>query len=436
MSAETTVCVVGLGKIGLPLAVQYATRGFTVVGADTNASVVESVNQGVAPFSGETDLDDRLAKVVSDGSLLATTDTATAVRRSRTVVVVVPLLVDSGGVPDFRALDAATAAIAQGLSADTLVVYETTVPVFTTRKRFTPALEAGSGLQCGVSLFVAFSPERVYVGRVFADLRRYPKLVGGVDAASATSAVDFYQQALEFDERSDLTRPNGVWDLGSAEAAELAKLAETTYRDVNIGLANEFAKFSESAGIDVYKVIEASNSQPFSHIHQPGIAVGGHCIPVYPRLFLTNSPGALIPAAARAANVSMPQHSIDRISNAIGGLNGKTVAVLGLTYRGGVKEVAFSGAFPLAEAIRAAGGIALVHDPLYTKSEIRDLGLDVYELGTACDAAVIQANHRSYADLHAVDLPGVQVILDGRHITEPSRWRRAGVLHLQVGISD
>lgn len=435
-STESTVCVIGLGKIGLPLAVQYAARGFTVLGADVNASVVDSVNQGFPPFSGEADLDDRLAEVVSAGLLQATTDTTAAVRQSRTVVVVVPLSVDSRGVPDFHALDSVTAQIAEGLSPDTLVIYETTVPVSTTRRRFTPALEAGSGLQCGVSLFVAFSPERVYVGRVFADLRRYPKLVGGVDAASATCAVDFYKRALEFDGRPDLSRANGVWDLGSAEAAELAKLAETTYRDVNIGLANEFAKFSESAGIDVFKVIEAANSQPFSHVHQPGIAVGGHCIPVYPRLFLANSPDALIPAAARAANLSMPQHSIDRISKALGGLTGRTVAVLGLTYRGGVKEVAFSGAFPLAEAIRAAGGVALVHDPLYTQSEIRDLGLDVYELGTECAAAVIQADHREYADLQPVDLPGVQVILDGRHITEPSRWRAAGVLHLQVGVAD
>ena len=433
--AESTVCVVGLGKIGLPLAVQYATRGFTVVGADTNTSVVESVNRGLAPFSGECDLDDRLAEVVSAGMLQATTDTVQAVRRCRTVVVVVPLLVDSRGVPDFHALDSATAAIAQGLTADTLVIYETTVPVSTTRRRFAPVLEAGSGWRCGVSLFVAFSPERVYVGRVFADLRRYPKLVGGVDEASAIRAVYFYERALEFDGRPDLARSNGVWDLGSTEAAELAKLAETTYRDVNIGLANEFAKFSEAAGIDVYKVIEASNSQPFSHLHQPGIAVGGHCIPVYPRLFLTNSPDALIPAAARAANLSMPQHCIDRVSKVLGGLNGRTVAVLGLTYRGGVKEVAFSGAFPLAEAIRAAGGSALVHDPLYTSAEIRELGLDVYELGGACDAAVIQADHRLYADLQPGDLPGVQVILDGRHITDPSRWLQGGVQHLQLGVA-
>src|SRR5207302_5600856 len=137
----------------------------------------------------------------------------------------------------------------------------------------------------------------VYTGRVFSDLRKYPKLVGGIDAESAAAAVAFYEQVLDFDERPDLKRGNGVWDLGSAEAAELTKLAETTYRDVNIGLANEFARFADTIGVDIERVIDAANSQPFSHIHRPGVAVGGHCIPVYPRFYIAGNPEARIPVA-------------------------------------------------------------------------------------------------------------------------------------------
>ena len=132
--------------------------------------------------------------------------------------------------------------------------------------------------------------------------------------ASARRAVEFYERALEFDERDDLARPNGVWDLGSAEAAELSKLAETTYRDLNIAFANELAAFAERSGIDVGQVIDASNSQPFSHIHRPGIAVGGHCIPVYPRFFLTNAPEAQLPRAARAVNDAAPARNVDRLA--------------------------------------------------------------------------------------------------------------------------
>ena len=224
------------------------------------------------------------------GLLTATTDTAAAVAESDAVVIVVPLFVDAEGVPDFAAMDSATTETARGLKPGTLVSYETTLPVGTTRERFLPALEAGSGLRCGDDFYLVFSPERVFTGRVFADLRRYPKLVGGVDEASAERGVRFYEEVLEFDDRPDLTRPNGVWDMGSAEGAEFAKLAETTYRDVNIGLANQFARFADSRGIDVQAVIDASNSQPFSHIHRPGVAVGGHCIPIYPRFYLWNRP--------------------------------------------------------------------------------------------------------------------------------------------------
>ena len=331
------VTVVALGKIGLPLAVQFADSGHTVIGADTNPEVVAMVNSGQEPFPGEAHLAERLSEVVADGRLTATTDTAGAVAQSDTVVLVVPLFVDDNGVPDFAWMDAATHDVARGLKPGTLISYETTLPVGTTRNRFGPMLEEGSELVEGRDFHLVFSPERVFTGRVFADLRRYPKLVGGVDDASGQRGVAFYQSVLEFDQRDDLPRPNGVWDLGSAEAAEMAKLAETTYRDVNIGLANQFARFAADNGIDVYQVIEACNSQPFSHIHQPGIAVGGHCIPIYPRMYLWNDPEATVVRAAREANAEMPAYAAAQLEAAHGSLAGQRVAVLGAAYRGGVK---------------------------------------------------------------------------------------------------
>ena len=425
------VTVVALGKIGLPLAVQIASKGHQVYGADVNAEVVRLVNEGVPPFPGETDLDVKLAEVVAAGRLTATTDTAAAVADSDTVVLVVPLVVDEDSRPDFGAMDAATRAVAKGLRPGTLVSYETTLPVHTTRERFGPMLEEGSGLTLGVDLFLCHSPERVFTGRVFADLRRYPKLVGGTDAESAKRAVEFYESILDFDDRPDLDRPNGVWDLGSAEAAELAKLAETTYRDVNIALANQFARFADRAGIDVHAVIKASNSQPFSHIHSPGIAVGGHCIPVYPRFYLFNDPDASVVAAARAANVEMPSYAVSLLGEALGGLTGKRVAVLGVAYRGGVKETAFSGVFPTVAALRAAGAEVVVHDPMYTDDELTAMGFTPYAIGGAVDGVVVQSDHAEYKSLGANDFPGVVAVVDGRRITDPSSW--TGVRRIVLG---
>jgi nucleotide sugar dehydrogenase len=433
-SPPLRIAVIGLGKIGLPLAVQYAGKGHKVTGVDIAAEVVEQVNAGQEPFPGEAELDVRLKQVVADGSLTARVRFADAVPGADVVVVVVPLFVDADGRPDFGSMDAATADIAAVLTSGTTVIYETTLPVGTTRTRFTPALERGSGLVEGVDFWVAFSPERVLTGRVFTDLRRYPKLVGSLNDEGARRAAAFYSAVLDFDDRPDLDRPNGVWDLGSAEAAELAKLAETTYRDVNIGLANQFARFADGHGIDIHAVIGAANSQPYSHLHRPGIAVGGHCIPVYPHLYLVGDPSASVVRAARAANAAMPAYAVDLLAKALGGLAGVRVAVLGAAYRGGVKETAYSGVFPTVEALTAHGATAVVHDPLYTDTELDALGLAAYHLGERVDAAIVQTDHADYRTLGPEDLPGIRSIVDGRAVTDPDRWTAAGVVHRTLGV--
>jgi nucleotide sugar dehydrogenase len=428
------VSVVALGKIGLPLAVQFAAKGHQVVGVDINEKVVELVNAGQEPFPGEAHLQELLAETVADGRLRATTDYADAIPGSDAVVVVVPLFVDEQtGQPEFGWMENATRSLAEHLSPGTLVSYETTLPVGTTRGRWKPMIEEISGLTEGTDFHLVFSPERVLTGRVFADLRKYPKLVGGLSEEGAKRATAFYEAVLDFDDRPDLQRPNGVWDLGSAEAAELAKLAETTYRDVNIGLANQFARFAGENGIDVHAVIEASNSQPYSHIHRPGIAVGGHCIPVYPRLYLYTDPNATVVRAAREANAGMPDYTIGLLEGAYGDLKGAKVVVLGASYRGGVKETAFSGVFPAVEALKSRGADVFVHDPMYTGEELEKFGFAPYTLGTPVDAAVLQADHAEYAQLTPADLPGVQVLVDGRDRTDPAKW--AGVRRIVIGRS-
>jgi nucleotide sugar dehydrogenase len=423
---------VGLGKIGLPLAAQFASMGATVVGADIDASVVDAVNAGACPHLGEPGLAERITTAHGLGLLSATTNTGTAVANADVVVVVVPLLVDLQGQPKFGALDAATAAIAAELKPGTLVCYETTLPVGTTRNRFVPMLRSANFLTDTDDLFVCFSPERVYTGRTFGDLRRYPKLVGGVDAESTKRGVSFYEQVLSFDERPDLARPNGVWPMNASESAELAKLAETTYRDVNIALANEFAIHCDRSGIDVYEVIEACNSQPFSHVHQPGINVGGHCIPVYPRLYLTTHPDALLPAASRAANEAMPAYAVELLEYAIGPLAGKRIVILGLAYRGGVKESAFSGAGPLRDALLARGARPTLHDPLYTDAELVAQGFIPHHYGEPCDASMLQADHAEYADLVPASFPGLSFLVDGRNM-RPAGLLVAGIPVASLG---
>ncbi|MDO5722982.1 MAG: nucleotide sugar dehydrogenase [Flaviflexus sp.] len=425
------IAVVAMGKIGLPLAAQFADAGHEVIGVDVNEKVVEDINAGREPFPGEAHLGEYLGRLVPD-HLRATTDYSEAIPNADAIVLVVPLFVnDETWEPDFAWMDAATKSLAEHLTPGTLISYETTLPVGTTRNRWKPMIEKISGLTEGTDFHLVFSPERVLTGRVFADLRRYPKLVGGLSEEGTKAAIEFYESVLTFDERPDLPRENGVWDMSSAEAAEMAKLAETTYRDVNIGLANQFAVYADKVGIDVERVIDACNSQPYSHIHRPGIAVGGHCIPVYPRLYLSTDPDASIVRTARTFNASMPSYVVGRAEHLLGSLEGMTAVVLGASYRGAVKETAFSGVFATVEELKARGAKVLVHDPMFSDEELAGYGFDAYHLGENADLAIVQADHPEYREIGPEDLPGLRIIVDGRRVTDPERW--AGTPRIVIG---
>lgn len=416
--------VVALGKIGLPLAAKIAMAGHEVVGCDIDPAVVELVNAGREPFPGESGLADALTELVGEGRLRATVDTTAAIAAGADLVVAVPpLVVDADARPDFAILDAVIDDIGAGLIPGTVVSVETTIPVGTTRDRISPALAARSGLEAERDFWCVHSPERVYSGRIFADLETYPKLVGGLSEAGEARAAQLYRAFLGAEVRA----------LGSAEAAELTKLAETTYRDVNIALANEFARFADRHGIDIGLVIEAANSQPYSHLHQPGVAVGGHCIPVYPRFYLSGDPDAQLPAAARAVNEAMPEYAVGRLADELsGGVEGARVLILGVSYRGGVKETAFSGAFAVADALRARGAVPVATDPLYDDDELRALGFTPWD-GEPVAGAVLQADHAEYARMLPADVGGATVVVDGRGVLDPDAWRDAGVRLIRVG---
>lgn len=416
-----TVTVIGLGKIGLPLAVQYAMKGEQVFGVDINQKTVNCVNEGLEPFPEEENLKEFLSNVVSAGKLKASALTSECVSKSDVVVVVVPLFVDDNANPDFTALDSATTEIARGLKKGTLIAYETTLPIGSTRKRFTKAIEEISGLKVGEDFYVVFSPERVLTGRVFRDLRKYPKILGGVTDICAVKGEAFYERVLEFDQRSDLEKPNGVWVLKNSEAAEFVKLAETTYRDVNIALANQFALYAETIDVDIYQVIQSANSQPYSKIHKPGMAVGGHCIPVYPKFYLLNDPKAGIVAAARQLNESMPLRMANEIFNYFKSEKKLRILILGLSYRAGVKEIYNSGCIAVADELRNRGASVEVHDRLFSQQEIESLGFDNFSGDSvSLDCIIIQnedSTHQTFLEDFGLEhIP----IFDGRNcLTSP-----------------
>ncbi|HEX7197163.1 MAG TPA: nucleotide sugar dehydrogenase [Candidatus Limnocylindria bacterium] len=422
------IAVVGLGHIGLPLAVQYASRGHDVVGVDVDTGLVDALNAGRSPHRDEQTLIDRVPELVAAGRLRATTwQDPAGVREAEAVVVIVPVVVDAQRQIDFKPIDAATRDIAATIGPGALVIYETTLPVGTTRSRFGPMLVEGSGLSLDEDLFLAFSPERVLVGRVFLDLRRYPKIVGGTSPESTRRAVGFYESVL--DEGTE------VRAVASAEAAEMTKLAETTYRDVNIAYANELARYASRHGINVSEVIDAANSQPYSHIHQPGVGVGGHCIPVYPHFLFNDDPELRMPPLAREINEGMGAFTVDVIEDHVGSLDGQNVLVLGVAYRGDVREDAFSSAFRLRDELLAAGARVYGHDPYYDAEHLRGHGFEPYDLEAPepIRVAVLQAAHEAYRAMAPGTIPGLELFVDGRNAIDREPYDRAGIGYVGIG---
>lgn len=425
--------VVGLGKMGLPLAAQAASRGLEVLGVDVDPHVVAAVNQGLCHID-EPGVDALVAEGAGSGRLRATTDLAQAAAWAEAVIVLVPVKLSpaSGGGygADLSILLDVTRILAPALGPGALVSFETTLPVGTTRTVLAPILESG-GRRLERDLCLVFSPERVKSQNVMAHLNENPKIVGGVGPQSLTRGAALYESFLD----------GGIITLPSLEEAEMAKLAGMVYRDANIALANELAGFCEASGMDSARVFSAANTDGESFLLSPGIGVGGHCTPVYPYFLLSAAPGLglelPLTAQARRTNDAQSARQVARLSGALGGLSGRRVLLLGLAFRAGVPEDYCSPAYLLREVLVGQGAEVFLHDPLYAPEDLAQRGFAPFGLeGDApLDAAILVTGHRQYADLDWAGLAarGLKVLLDGRAFVDPVRPEGCGVRVLRVG---
>ena len=424
------ICVVGLGKIGLPLAAQYTGKGFEVVGCDINPQVVDSINRGVSHIKEEPGLEEKIKFAHEKNLLITTTKTTEAVKKCDVVVLIVPLVVDENKRIKYTGLESATRQVGNGLQKNTLVIFETTLPVGDTRNKLVPILEKESKLKAGRDFYVVFSPERVASGTIFLDLKRYPKVVGGINEESTKKGVSFYKKVLDAE----------VLPVKNTETAETIKLFGMTYRDVNIALANEYAKFCKAKGINALEAINGANTIPHTHILFPGCGVGGHCAPVYP-YFLIEKAAELgvdmtLPKSARAVNDSMPIHTVNLLEKNFGKLNGKNILVLGLSYRGGVKEKQFSPSLSIISELKKRKAQVYLNDPLFSKEEIKKLGVIPFQMDDKekIDAVILATNHAEYKKLDFAKFKrmGVKVLVDGRNFLDKKNIASFGIIYESI----
>jgi UDP-N-acetyl-D-mannosaminuronic acid dehydrogenase len=438
-SGRVTVAVYGLGKMGLPLAAVFAERGARVIGADINQKVVDEINEGRCPIVNEPGLPETLEATVAAGRLSATTDGLAAAKQSDVMVILVPCLLNKDRSPDLTAVTEACSSISLGLSKGDFVILETTVPPRTTKDVVLPVLKQ-SGLKEG-EFGLAFCPERTSSGRAIRDITgAYMKVVGGIDKESTETAEAIYS----------VINKRGIIAVSDTTTAEAVKLFEGIYRDVNIALSNELALVCREMGVSSTEVFPVVN-EPFDEVHQryhvnllqPGAGVGGHCIPVYPYFVLkTTKTDTKLIALARKINESMPFHMVNLI---IEGLNelGRSVKdsnilILGLAFRGGVKETRNSPAIPIIQRLKELHANVFLYDPLFSKKEIESFGAAYSDSFDDMDCLVIVTDHKEFKEYDWQKIGNrmrSKVIVDGRQIIFPDRIRKLGFVYEGIGYS-
>lgn len=411
---DLTFGVIGLGYVGLPLAVEAARSGIKVLGFDVKEKVTQGLNGGRSHIQDLTD--DEIGEQVRAGRFEATTDMS-RLKECDAISICVPTPLSKTRDPDISFIFSATEAVAEALSPGQLIVLESTTYPGTTREIVQPELEA-KGLVAGEDFFLCFSPERVDPGNPVWQTKNTPKVIGGITPACSSAGIALYERFFD-----------SLVPVSSTEAAELAKILENTFRAVNIGLANEVALIADRLGVDVWEVIDAAATKPFGFMKfTPGPGLGGHCIPVDPhylswKMRTLNYKTRFIDVASEI-NSYMPEFVVGKVWEALNragkAVNGARALVLGVAYKPDVNDVRESPALDVIRLLEGDGAEVLYHDPFVPRLEedgrVWD-GADLTdELISSVDVVVIITDHSMVDHARVFDL--ASVVVDSRNATK------------------
>jgi nucleotide sugar dehydrogenase len=403
-----------------------------------NPKVVERVSKGDPPID-EAGLPAMLKKAVRSGRFSATTNTQEAAANADILFIVVPTMIDRQKRADYSAVEDACVSIGKSLKPSSLVIFQSTCGPGVTERVVKATLEKYSGLLAGQGFGLAYSPIRAMGGRALQDIQTYNKVVGATDVKSLEAAC----AAISVIVKGELIRVRDI------RTAELSKLFETIYRDVNIALANEFALLCEEIGVDYLETQKAANTQPFSHLHSTGAGVGGHCLPVYPYLLQTEAytldAKLRLVLDGRKINDLMPRHVVKLASDGIRvcgrSLKRAKVVVLGISYRPNVKELRFSPSLDLIALLKKRGARVVAFDPLFSASEMESLGLvsepTLRRAVEKADCVILTVAHDEFKKMDTIELAAHMskkgLIIDCTGSVDASSVEKTGLVYRGVG---
>lgn len=405
------ICILGLGYVGLPTASMFATHGYIVMGVDVNEKIVKRMVNGTIPIQ-EPGLETLVQAALKSKRL----EVQTKPKKADVFIICVPTPIDeTDKKPHLSFVESATKSILPYLQKGNLVILESTVPPLASQNIVIPILEQ-SGLKVGKDLFVAYCPERVLPGKILTELVKNDRIIGGVDKRSAEMAKELYKSFVE-----------GDIHLTDIATAEMVKLMENTFRDVNIALANEYMKVSETIGIDVWEAISLANKHPRVDIHYPGPGVGGHCIAVDP-WFIVNADeeDTTLIKTARNTNDEMPNFVVKVIEKELKDIEKPVATIFGVAYKGNVGDTRLSPAQKIIPILLERGFEVRAYDPLVEDFQYELLPLEKAVIKSDC--IIVLANHDTFNDL---DLTAIFSIMRNNNVIDTknclsSKWKEAG----------
>ncbi len=412
------IAVIGLGYIGLPTAAMFANAGHNVVGVDYNTHIIDALKHGQIIIE-EDNLGELVRKVTDSGNLSCSLTPKSA----DVFIIAVPTPIKPDKTADMSYVISATESIVPYLAEGNIVILESTSPVGTVNQLMLPIL-AKSELVIGEQLYVGHSPERVIPGKILYELTHNSRIAGGVNEISAHKIAEVYRSFVQGE----------IFETDTA-TAELCKLTENTFRDVNIAFANEMAKICENLGINVWNVIELCNKHPRVNIHQPGPGVGGHCIAVDPWFIVEKQPEtAKIIDLCRHTNDSMPAYVADRICDILKDIKQPKVSILGVTYKPDVDDLRESPILELIEILKQHGFTVSAYDPFITNRE--DISNDFDQTINNSDMLVLGVHHQQFKQLpldKMAKLMRNRLIFDTRNFLDQQKAEAAGFKYYLLG---
>jgi UDP-N-acetyl-D-mannosaminuronic acid dehydrogenase len=418
-----TLCVLGLGYIGLPTASSFATAGIKVTGVDTNPQVIRTLQNGELHIH-EPGLRTLVQAAIRSGNLTIAEKPSPA----DAFIIAVPTPFYNDKRADMRAVISATESIVPCLRKGSLVVLESTSPPRTTVDLVLPILEK-SGLKAGRDFHLAYSPERVLPGQILRELIENARVIGGVDAASSEAGRDLYAAFVR-----------GEIILTDATTAEMVKLMENTYRDVNIAIANEFSRLAERFGVDAWEAISLANRHPRVKILNPGPGVGGHCISVDPWFLVEAAPDiATLIRTARQVNDEQPHHALALIQRALGkNLRGRRIAALGLAFKPDVDDLRESPAIEVAHLLAKAGAQVTAYEPFKPEEQVEGIRTvrSLEDALAEAEAVILLVGHTDFKGLDPAEVlrqTPARIAIDMVNGWDAPRWRAAGFSFFRLG---